>query len=243
MKIVAIVQARMGSQRLPGKVIKPIIGKPIVLHVLDRLKKSKYINNIILATSILDKELPLVNIVSDAGYSVFRGEEKNVLKRYIDASNEYGGEIILRITGDCPLIDPQIVDNMITNYLMNDYDYMRLDVPYTFIRGFDVEIFSADILKKAYEEVSKSNEESYKEHVTLYIYKNKDKFKVGEVKGDSFYNKNYRLCVDTVEDFEIVEKIYEYFEDEYVSSKEVVKFLDKNPKIAGMNREVIQKAF
>ena len=241
MKIIAIVQARMGSERLPEKVIKPIIGKPMILHVLDRLNKSKYIDEIILATSILDKEQPLANIVSTAGYKVFRGKEDNVLKRYIDAIKKYGGNIIVRVTGDCPMIDPHIVDNVISYYLMYDYDYVRLDVPDTFIRGFDVEVFSKEALETAYKEVNKNNEEQYKEHVTLYMYRNQEKFKVGYVKGNELYNKDYRLCIDTVEDFEVVTKVYEYFKDEFVRAKEVVEFLDRNKDIANINAKVMQK--
>ncbi|SDZ32762.1 spore coat polysaccharide biosynthesis protein SpsF [Proteiniborus ethanoligenes] len=241
MKILCIVQARMGSERLPGKVIKPILGKPMILYTLDRLKRSKYIDEIVLATSTSEKEEPLVQVVAQEGYNIFRGEEHNVLKRYIDAYEKFGGDIIIRITGDCPLIDPQIVDNVISHYLMYDYDYVRLDVPDTFIRGFDVEVFSAKALERAYEEVNKSDEEQYKEHVTLYMYRNKDKFRVGYVKGDKLYNKDYRLCVDTVEDFEVVSKVYEYFKDEYVGAKEVVEFLDGNRDVAEINIGVMQK--
>lgn len=241
MKILAIVQARMGSNRLPGKVIKPILGKPMILYTLDRLKKSRYINEIVLATSTNDREDPLVQVVSQKGYSIFRGEEDNVLKRYVDTYKEYGSDIIVRITGDCPLIDSHIVDNVISYYLINDYDYVRLDVPDTFIRGFDVEVFSSEALVKAYGEVSKIGEDRYKEHVTLYMYKNKDKFKIGYVKGDKLYSKDYRLCVDTEEDFEVVKRIYEYFKDEYVGARNVVQFLDRNIELVKVNMDVDQK--
>ncbi len=224
----------MGSERLPGKVIKPILGKPMILYTLDRLKKSRYVDELVLATSTNEQEEPLVKIVVEHGYCVFRGEQHNVLKSYVDTYKKFGGDIIIRITGDCPLIDPQIVDNVVSFYLMYDYDYVRLDVPDTFIRGFDVEVFSRNALLKAYEEVGRNDEadyEDYREHVTLYMYKNKDKFKVGYVKGDKPYNKEYRVCVDTAEDFEVVRRIYEYFEDEYVRAKDVVKFLDENSGI------------
>lgn len=241
MKIIAIVQARMGSKRLPGKVVKPIIGKPMILHVLDRLSRSRYIDEIILATSILDKELPLVNLVLDAGYKVFRGEEDNVLKRYIDANRKYGGDIIVRVTGDCPLIDSTIVDNVVSHFLMYDYDYVRLDVPDTFIRGFDVEVFSKEALERTYEKVNTNNEEQYKEHVTLYMYRNQGEFKVGHVKGNGFYSKGYRICIDTMEDFELVDKIYENFRDEFIGSNNIVDFLNKNKDIAKINANVMQK--
>jgi spore coat polysaccharide biosynthesis protein SpsF len=238
MKILAIIQARMGSERLPGKVIKSIMNKPMIIYTLERLKKSRYIDEIILATSSLDKDNKLEDVAVSYGFNVFRGEENNVLKRYKEANDMHNGDIIIRITGDCPFIDPLIVDEVICYYLINNFDYVRLDVPDSFIRGFDVEVFSKASLENTY---SSAIDEQYKEHVTLYMYKHPEKFKVGYFKGTDFYNKNYRLCVDTPEDFEVVKKIYEHFNDEYVSSKAVVKYLDENPQIACINLDIIQK--
>lgn len=234
----------MGSERLPGKVIKPILGQPMILYILNRLKKSKYIDEIVLATSQEKKEEPLIDVVSENGYKVFRGEEDNVLKRYVDTYKKYGGDIIIRVTGDCPFIDPVIVDNVITYFVANNYNYVRLDVPNSFIRGFDVEIFSKEALLKAFQEVSLLEEEEvnrFREHVTLYMYENKSKFKIGYVKGSDFYNKDYRLCVDTEEDFKLMNYIFDYFKDEYVSAKEVINFLDKNKQVAYINKDIKQK--
>ena len=242
MKVLCIVQARMESERLPKKVVKPILGKPMIIYTLNRLEKSKYIDELVLATSVEKANDLLVGTAKNQGYKIFRGDEDNVLKRFIDAHKKYGGDIIVRITGDCPLIDPVIVDNVITYFMSNSYDYVRLDVPDTFIRGFDVEVFSSQTLLKVWEEVcllDKSNR--YKEHVTLYIYENPGKFRVGAVKGSGFYNKAYRLSVDTIEDFQVVEAIFNHFQDEYVRAKEVVKFLDKNPSIADINKNIKQK--
>lgn len=254
MKVLCIVQARMGSERLPGKVIKPILNKPMILYTLDRLNKSKYIDEIVLATSLENKEQPLVNIVENASYKVFRGDENNVLKRYKDASDEFLGDIIIRVTGDCPLIDSIILDNVISHFKLYSYDYVRVDVPDSFIRGFDVEVFSKDALDRAYNYYkglmkhidSKSEKEKvqihmYGEHVTYYIYKHPKEFNIGYVKGNKFYNKDYRLCVDTMEDFKLVKHIYEHFNNPFVTSKEVVKYLDDNPEIAAINSEVGQK--
>lgn len=254
MKVLCIVQARMGSERLPGKVIKPILNKPMILYTLDRLSRSKYIDEIVLATSLENKEQTLVDIVENSNYKVFRGDENNVLKRYKDASDEFHGDIIIRITGDCPLIDPIILDNVISYFKMYSYDYVRLDVPDTFIRGFDVEVFSKEALDRAYNYYkelikqidSKSEEEKvqihmYGEHVTYYMYKHPTEFNIGYLKGNELYNKDYRLCVDTVEDFELVKHIYEHFNNPLVTSKEVVEYLDGNPEIALINSEVGQK--
>lgn len=254
MKVLCIVQARMGSSRLPGKVIKPILNKPMILYTLDRLSKSKYIDKIVLATSLENNEEPLVNIAKNAGYSVFRGDENNVLKRYKDASDEFLGDIIIRVTGDCPLIDPIILDNIISYFKMYSYDYVRLGVPDSFIRGFDVEVFSKKALDRAYNSykglmkhvISKSKEEKvqihmFGEHVTYYMYKHPEEFNIGYVHGNKFYNKDYRLCVDTVEDFKLVKYIYEHFNNPFVTSKEIVEYLDDNPEIASINSEVGQK--
>lgn len=238
MKVLAIIQARMGSERLPGKVIKPILGKPLIIHTLDRLKKSKYIDEAILATSNLDKDNILEATVKNYGYEVFRGSEDDVLQRYKAAADKYSGDLIIRITGDCPFIDPIIVDNVVSYFLINDFDYVRLDVPDTLIRGFDVEVFSKEALDKT---ISLANEEKYREHVTLYMYNHPESFKIGYVKGSNLYNKDYRLCVDTESDFKLVKLIYEHFNDENVSAKDVVKFLDENKEISDINKEVMQK--
>lgn len=230
----------MGSERLPGKVIKPVLGKPMILYTLERLKKCSYINEVILATSNKDTEKPLVEIAESAGFNVFCGDEANVLKRYVEASEVYNGDVIIRITGDCPLIDKTIVDNVISNFLMYDYDYVRLDVPDSFIRGFDVEVFSRKALEKVYE-LTKTLEEGYKEHVTLYMYRHPEQYKIGYVKGDKLYAKDYRLCVDTLEDFQLISKIYEHFKDEFVAGKQVVEYLDSNPEIAEINNVIVQK--
>lgn len=242
MKILGIVQARLGSERLPQKVIKTILNQNMIFYTLNRLKKSKYIDEIVLATTIEKKDDLLTNLVKNRGFEVFRGDENNVLKRFIDTCKEYSGDIIVRITGDCPLIDPVIVDNVVSYYIINNFDYVRLDVPETFIRGFDVEVFSSSILLKTWEEISSiDNKNKYEEHVTLYIYQNPDKFKIGLVKGNDFYNKDYRLSVDTIEDFKLIETIFNHFQDEYIDAKEVVKFLDKNPDIVSINKNIKQK--
>lgn len=250
-KITCIVQARMGSERLPGKVVKLILGKPMIINVLDRLKKSKYIDDIVLATSISEKEEALVDTCNKYGYKVFRGSEGDVLKRYKEAADIYNKDeygIIIRVTGDCPLIDAAIVDNVVTNFICNNYDYVRLDVPETFVRGFDVEVFSKAALNKVYcdvhEKCKGTSEEDinmYKEHVTLYVYRHPEKFKIGYVKGNEFYKKNYRLCVDTEDDFKLISEIYNHFTDEFISSKDVIKFLDNNKEIASINSDVKQK--
>ena len=240
--ITCIVQARMGSERLKGKVIKNLMGRPMIEYTLKRLSKSKYIDKVVLATSDKDREDPLVKAVTDAGFDVFRGDEEDVLKRYIDCSEKFGGDIIIRITGDCPLIDSTIIDQVVTSFLINDYDYVRLDVPDTFVRGFDVEVVSREALLKVWDKVKDDSEGSkYREHVTFYIYNHQKEFKVGYVKGNEFWQKPYRLCVDTEEDFLLVDKIYNHFNDMFIEGKEVIKYLDNNPEVAAINCDIKQR--
>jgi spore coat polysaccharide biosynthesis protein SpsF len=238
--VTCIVQARMGSERLPGKVLREVLGIPLILLNLNRLKKSRKIDRLILATSDRRSDNPLYDTVKKAGFEVFRGDEENVLKRYRDCVLEYGGDIVVRVTGDCPLIDPDIVDNVISHYKMYDYDYVGLDVAHTFVRGFDTEVFSREALQKTFD---LAEEYRYKEHVTLYMYSHPKLFHIGVVRGEDLFRKNYRLCVDTLEDFTLVEKVFEHFGDIYVPARDVVKFLDSNPDIAAINSKVKQKEF
>ena len=217
MKVICIVQARMGSERLPQKVMRKIKGKPMISYTLNALKNCKYIDEVVLATSILEINDSLAKYVSDIGFEVFRGSEENVLERYKLASDKYGADIIVRVTGDCPLIDPIIVDNVITKFLMYDYDYVRLDVPNTFQRGFDTEVVSKKALNKVYElvcsdkNIKKPEYQDFREHVTLYIYNKHNEFKIGYVKGEGIYfdNRKINLSVDEPDDFKRVEQLIE----------------------------------
>ena len=241
-KVLCIIQARMGSERLPGKVMKELGDKPMIEHTLSRVAGSDRVDQVVLATSDKESENVMVDYLRGRGWSVFRGDENNVLKRYVDCEEYYKGDIIIRVTGDCPFIDPDIIDNVITHFGINDFDYVRLDVPDTFIRGFDVEIFTREAMLRVYEITKNIEGESpYKEHVTYYMYKHPEEFKIGYVKGSELYSKNYRLCVDTPEDYKLVTTVYNHFNDDWVSAKEIVKFLDENPDVANINQDVIQK--
>jgi len=270
--ITCIVQARMGSERLSGKVLKEINGKPMILHVLDRVSKSQKIDQVILATSDLERDTPLAEAVSNAGYNVFRGSEDNVLSRYVDALEFFSHspapnagrkseqalasspeqvispdrqghdtpspeDTVIRITGDCPLIDPTIIDDLIEQFEEAGVDYLTNDVPNTVARGFDAEVFTKKALLKTAE---LANEPKYLEHVTHYIYTHKDEFSVKIIKGEEWQNRPYRLCVDTAEDFELVTKIYEHFNDHFISAQEVIAYLDNTPELATINTEVKQ---
>lgn len=236
--IICIIQARMGSERLPGKVIKEIKGTPMILHILNRANK---IEKTIVATSTNSENDRLEDVVKAAGGNIFRGSEDDVLKRYVDAAEQFRGKYIIRVTGDCPLISAEVIDELIDKFLEAKVDYMRVDVPNTFSRGFDAEIFTREALMKAH---YKATEARYREHVTLYMYEHPEEFSVERMEAKESWNRpNYRLCVDTKEDFDLVEKVYEalYDQNKGFEIDEIISYLDNHPEVAGINQFIIQK--
>jgi spore coat polysaccharide biosynthesis protein SpsF len=246
-KVAAIVQARMGSERLPGKVALEVEGKPLLAHLIERLNKAEKIDQVIIATSDKEADTPVVEIAETCGISFYRGSETDVLSRYLEAAKKYGVDIIVRVTGDCPLLDPLTVDELVGKYLASDLDYMRLNVDDNgYPRGLDAEIFSFETLKRAAEYIEREGEPEYspyREHVTLYIYRHSEFFKTAQVDPPVYLRRDYRLCVDEKEDFELIKEIYRRFynENEIIDIRDVIRALDEDPVLAGMNKNVQQK--
>ncbi|MDR5659781.1 glycosyltransferase family protein [Serpentinicella sp. ANB-PHB4] len=241
MKIGAIIQARMGSSRLPGKVMKKLKGKTVLQHVIDRVKQSKMIDEIVIATTVHERDDAIENEALNCGVKVYKGNEEDVLSRYYYAAKENEIDIILRITSDCPLIDPFIMDSVITNYLKGDYDIVTnagSDLSQrTFPRGLDIEIFSDDILKKAFNNAKQTYQ---REHVTPYIYEHSEK--IFYHKNDINYS-NYRLTLDTEEDFELITQIYNRLykgkHDFYLN--ELIELIIQEPALYYINSQIKQK--
>jgi len=204
--ILAIVQARMGSIRFPGKVLKEVNSKSLIEILLYRLSRSVVIDKIILATSINPENNILTEKVKKLGFEVFRGSEKNVLERYYRAAVPYNPEVVVRITGDCPIIDPLLVDEVIELFVKNDVDYVSNGDPPTYPDGLDTEVFSFSSLEETFNHAISPFE---REHVTPYL-RNNDKFK-----RLNYFNKtdlaSERWTVDNVEDFEVVKCIINHF--------------------------------
>lgn len=241
MKKDVIIQARMGSTRLPGKVLKDLSGKPVLWHVVERVKKSQLIDEVIIATTLCEKDDEIVKFCEENKIKYYRGSEENVLKRYYDAASFYNSDIIIRVTSDCPLIDPEVIDEILAFYLGNSYDLVTNAgsdlTKRTYPRGLDTEIFSYNILKEAYKNAINKHET---EHVTPYIYKNG--YNIFYYKNRVDYSK-YRLTLDTTEDYALIKKIYDslYSGVHVFFLKEIVEFLENNPNIAGINKMNIQK--
>lgn len=243
MTIEIFVQARMSSTRLPGKVLKPVLGKPLLTYLCERLKRVSNANVFRILTSKEKEDDVIANYCIENGISYFRGSLENVLDRYYQAALVYKPDAIVRITADCPLIDPNVIDNVISTYKQTfpKYDYVSNSLERTFPRGMDAEIFSFNALKITHENATKKEEQ---EHVTLHMYRNPEQFRCLNVP----FSRNLshiRLTVDTKEDFELVRIIIKnlYPSHPQFNMQDILNLLDKNPDFVKINGHITQKSY
>lgn len=241
MTITALIQARMGSTRLPGKVLMDIAGKPMLLRVVERIEQSKLIDRAVVATSILPADDRIVRFCMEKKISCGRGSEHDVLDRfYTIIKNQFPSDIIVRITSDCPLIEPAIIDAVIGKILdrKDGADYACNFLPArTYPRGLDTEVFTRKALRRAWIE-DKTPE--WREHVTPYIYRNPHLFHIAGIQNERDLS-GMRWTVDTWEDLEFVRKIYAQFGNRSFSWQDVVRFLESHPEVRKINEHVVQK--
>jgi spore coat polysaccharide biosynthesis protein SpsF (cytidylyltransferase family) len=209
-----MIQARMGSERFPKKVLASIEGKPLLWHVINRVKNVKNIDQIILLTTENDEDESLLKIAQEFKIKKFVGSEKNVLNRYYECAKKYDADPIIRITADCPLIDPFVVNNILKGFKRGDYDYASNCLPYTLPDGLDTEIFSFKTLEKM---EKNSTSEFEREHVTTYLRNNINNFKIYNYENEKNFS-NYKWSVDYENDLEIVRKIYELMRPKLIFS-------------------------
>ncbi len=235
--VLALLQARMDSSRLPGKVMLEVLGKPLIGYLLERLSRSKKIDKIVLATSVNKNNDILCEYVQSQGYDIFRGSEEDVLSRYYEAAKKYRGETIVRITGDCVLIDHDICDQLIEWFFSSKADY-AITSP-KFAEGLDCEVFSFRILEIMNQAAQKKSE---REHVTLFVRNRPEKFLV-KIFEKEIDDSCYRIDVDEPEDFLVVKNIIKYFNglriDDY-RFDEINKYLDEHPEVSKTNCHVIR---
>ena len=231
--ILGVLQARTSSSRLPGKVLKKIIGKPMILHQIERIFKSKKIDKLIIATSINKDDDPLELLAKEIDIDCYRGNLDNVLDRFYKAAISYHPTHIVRLTGDCPLTDPEVIDQTISFYLKGNFDYVSNSLEATFPDGLDIEIFSFRSLKEAYEEAKLP---SQLEHVTPFINRQTERFKVGIYKHSSNLS-HLRWTVDEPEDFQFVTEIYRalYPKTPDFKIEDILNLLDRNPDLLLIN--------
>ena len=232
---IAIIQARSSSRRLPGKVLKTIFGKAMLLHELGRLERSQFINRMILATSQDSSDDELVNLCQKNGIEVFRGSLDDVLDRYYQCASLYKPEHVVRITGDCPLLDWNVVDAVIRKHLTEKNDYTSNTLQVSYPDGLDVEVMRYDALEKAWNEAELPSE---REHVTQYLIKHPEFFKQGNLR----YRQDLsvlRWTVDEPEDFQFVTKVYEalYRENAEFTMQDVLDLLNNQPELIKINND------
>lgn len=239
--IIAIIQARMGSTRLPGKVLLDLSGKSVLEHVIDRLRQSKYIDQIIVATSNNEENKVISDLCDAKNVFCFSGSEDDVLDRFYQACKALDLEsedIVIRITADCPLIDYEIVDKTIQSHIDENNDYTSNTMQCTFPDGLDCEIFSFNILTEAWKNANLSSE---REHVTLYIRNHPELFKLGGLTNNVDYS-HLRWTLDEKEDFILIKEIYKnlYDENEFFKMEDVINLLEMKPELSDVNSSIMR---
>ncbi|MED4534086.1 glycosyltransferase family protein [Metabacillus fastidiosus] len=241
MKVAAIIQARMGSTRLPGKVLKTVNGKTLLEYQIERVQNAKTIDQIIVATTIQESDQSIVDFCRKIGVDYYRGSENDVLSRYYETAKSFDVDIIVRLTSDCPIIDPVVIDKVVNEYLNNflSVDYVSNTLDRTYPRGLDTEVFSFQALQQAYQEALLSID---REHVTSYFYTNSDIFRLQTVKHGYNY-ENYRWTVDTKEDFKLIQLILGelYNPNKVFLLEDVINLLEIHPEWNNINAHIEQK--
>lgn len=236
MKIVALVQARMGSTRLPNKVMKPIDGIPMIELLLSRLSRAKEIDQIVVATSVDERNLPLIKHVQKLGYACEQGSENDVLERFVQAAQKHQADVVVRITGDCPLVDPELVDEVIRHFKLAGVDYFCNTNPPTYPDGLDIEVFAFNALEQASRETDKPFDH---EHVTPYL-RESGKFNTAAMQHSQNLS-TLRWTVDEPADFEVIQKVFQHFHPRIdFTWSEVLDLQLQQPEIFNINQHLIR---
>jgi len=237
MKTTIIIQARMNSTRLPGKVMKKIGGTPIINLIIKRLSRAKLVDDIVVATSKIKENKILINYLKRKKIKFFCGSESDVLSRFYKAATKNKSKIIVRITADCPFIDPKIVDEFIYKFKKNKVDYLSNNNPWTYPDGMDVEVFSYDLLKKANKLANKRNR--LNGGVLVSFLRENKRYKIKNIKCSIKNVSKYRLTIDEEVDYKLLKKIYEYFSPNiHFSFTQIINFAKKNNKLFKLNSSI-----
>lgn len=229
----------MGSTRLPGKVLMDLGGETVLARVVHRLHQASLVHAIVVATSLSDKDDAVVAECERLQASFFRGSEHDVLDRYYRCAESHAAAAVVRITADCPVIDPKLVDLTIRAFLDKRCDYASNALVPTYPRGLDVEVFTIAALGHAWREARNSYE---REHVTPYLYEHSERFRLVSVKAGADYSR-HRWTLDTLEDLELLAAIYARFENRNdFGWREVLRLMQLEPHLAQLNAQVVQKA-
>lgn len=234
-RVVVFVQARMGSSRLPGKVMRTIVGKPVLLHQLPRIRRATTVDDVVVITTTDAAEDPLAALCESNGISYYRGSALDLLDRHYQAAREFGADFVVKIPSDSPLTDPAVIDAVLTLWLRNParYDYVSNYHPPTFPDGLDVEGCPFSVLEVAWREAEKPHE---REHTFPFIWDQPRRFRIGNIanpRGNMFMT--HRWTLDYEEDFRFMKAVFEHFKDQPFGMDDVLALLDRKPELACIN--------
>lgn len=240
MKVVAIVQARMGSTRLPGKVSLDLAGEPMLARGVNRTCRAQTLDKVVVATTVQSADEAIARLCTERGWPCFRGSEDDVLDRYYRAALAHQADVVIRVTSDCPLIAPEIVDRVVWEFLdlQPEIDHACNVLPRrTFPRGLDTEVMRFDVLEQAWRE---DLNPAWREHVTPYIHHNPDLFRIHDIINEVDYS-HMRWTVNTSKDLAFVRRVYDRFGHDRFSWHEVLAALEEHPEWLEINRHIEQK--
>jgi len=238
MRTVAVIQARTGSTRLPGKVLRPLLGEPLLSHVVRRTARAASVDQVVVATTTLADDQPIVDLCAAEGWSVVRGSEADLLDRYLLAARSEQADRVVRITSDCPLIDPDLIDDVVAGLVREGADYASNSLePRTYPRGLDVEAMTTAALEAA---DVRDHDPASREHATPWLRTHPDEFRLVRVAADVDHSE-HRWTVDTPEDYELVRRIYDAIGHDRFGWLEALAVVEAHPDWSDLNRHVLQK--
>jgi spore coat polysaccharide biosynthesis protein SpsF len=241
-KIVCIVEARYRSSRLPGKVLMPILGKPMLARMLERVSRARTLDAIVVACPVGDEDDAVEDVAKSSGALCFRGSEDDVLARVVGAAQASGADVIVEITGDCPLHEPALIDKVVADYMLGGADFVSNILPYSTPRGTDVRVFAAESLAAIAE---RSTDPADREHVSLHYWEHPDQYRLRNVATEFPADASgLRLTVDTEDDLRFVRAVYDelYPGNPRFTLADVIDLLAARPDIRSINANVVQKA-
>ena len=239
MRVVAVVQARMGSTRLPGKVLKPLRGRPVLEHVLKRVQQARLVSETVLATTVLEEDNELASLALALGAQLVRGPVDDVLTRYAMAATTFGAEHVVRITADCPCIDPEIIDRVVEAHLGAEVDYTSNTHPRSFPHGLDVEVVSKSALMSANDHAKRPED---REHVTSFIWSQPGRFRLLNVAAKPEETMpELRVTLDTPEDYAMLQAVFDLLETDDFHAVDLVRLVRRYPWLTRLNAGVRQK--
>jgi spore coat polysaccharide biosynthesis protein SpsF len=236
-RVVATIEARMTSSRLPGKVLLPALGKPLLELMVERLRRCAHLDEIVIATTQDASSDPLEALAQRLGIGCFRGSEDDVLARVLGAAQAYDADLIVELTGDCPLIDPALVDHVIARHREGGADYTANVLEKSYPLGFAVQVFPTQVLAEVAE---LTDDPADREHVSLYIYEHPERYRLRSVVSDHPESAELRLTVDTAEDYELVKTVFEALPGDF-GLPEILDLFARKPELKHVNQHIEQR--